>query len=313
MNFQDIYSIRANVEDLGKYRRTVAAKSLKAETYERDGSPMPSEYGGPWALPGTVYDYHEVGYKTGTGNLMTMLVQMKYYADREQVPLLTEWEQVALCGDCKGSSGGCPGFAPRFSNMHRKVKDFITIMVSFDYIWSIMYATPEDGWLTRRIIKQMVYADRISENYCKRLLRSLQAANIGNVLGMGNCMGCVPKHCTVIKGSSCEHPDRRTFSMEAVGVDCDAIHVDLYGECLPWYYQRTSKIPLYMTRYTGIFPTVEPCEVWDRILAHIMKDKSYIPVEEVSDPRDASIEPFEIPTSYHKGDFQYVYIDPGAV
>lgn len=306
MNYRDVLSLDiSNSDDLGKARRAIAVEKLARLVHaDRAGSPVPNP-DGP-APVGT--SWYRVGYETGTGNRMSLLVDV-IPMQRKDISLLTEYEQVKFCGNCKGSSGGCPGFAPRFEWLKKGVDRFVVVTVSIDMIWAIMYATPQDGWAGGRILKQLVYADRLTECYCIRMLRHLQ--DYGYVLGAGNCVGCHPKHCTVIKGQPCKTPKRRTFSMEAVGVDCDAVHEMIYEECLPWYYKGTNKIPSYITRYIGLFPNADIVNIESVVADFVMGDKSYISVSDVPRPRDATISLQCVPHGAHKGDFQYVYNDPG--
>lgn len=323
MHYSDILKIRdldtlkirdLEGEDLGRARREFASAHLKKFDYIRSGAvwddPIVPNQDGPWVCESSD-SMHEVGYQTGSGNRMPLLIHT-FGMERGDVPLLTEWEQVSLCGDCKGSSGGCPGFAPRFLTYKKSNRQLVVITVSIDFIWSIMYATPNDGWLQNRVLKQLVYADRLTMHYCNRMLKHLRGEGFPT-LGLGNCAGCWPKNCSVIRGEKCKFPKKRTFSMEAVGIDCDALHERFYNECLLWYYKGTSKIPMYMTRYVGAFVGDKVDEFNDVVHKFVSSDKSYISIHDVPEPREAAVSLLEIPAGQHKGDFQYVYNDPGAV
>ena len=314
MNYKDVLSLDIiTTGDLGHARRAAAADSILPEVYDRAEVVMLPDPGGPaLGWDGTCFS-KEVGYRTGSGNDMSLLVEI-FPINRHDVPLLTEYEQVKFCGDCKGSNGGCPGFAPRFEWLRSKCEDFIVVTISIDMIWPIMYATPRDGWVGRRVLKQLVYADRLTDCYGHRMLKAVRKD--GHVLDMGNCPGCRPSRCTVIRGEKCRLPKKRTFSMEAVGVDCDELHKMFYGEQLPWYYKGTSKIPAYMTRYIGIFPHRYKYS-WRRTVQGIARfcesDKSYIPAAEVPAPREATVSLQKIPHGVYAEHFQYVYNDPGLV
>jgi len=310
MNYRDVLSLDIVADDLGRARRTAATHNILPEVYTRDA--MSPDADGPALVWGGTCFSKEVGYRTGSGNEMLLLVEI-FLLDRVDVPLLTEYEQVSFCGECKGSNGGCPGFAPRFEWLRPKCEEFIVVTISMDMIWPIMYATPRDGWLGSRVLRQLVYADRLTACYGHRMLRAIQSD--GHVLGMGNCSGCRPSRCTVIRGEKCKLPKKRTFSMEAVGVDCDELHKMFYGEHLPWYYRGTSKIPSYMTRYIGIFPhgyKYARRRIIQGIWEFCESDKSYVPAVEVSAPREATISLQEIPRGCAEH-FQYVYNDPGLV
>lgn len=315
MKYKDLLKVQIeDCGDLGKARREHGianiSKVLQGRELAPPTFPLPD---GPWDddLGSSAY-LREVGYATGSGNVMSMLVE-GFPIHSSSTPLLTEYEQVAFCGDCKGSSGGCPGFAPRFDTIFKRYEHIVVIAVSFDYMWSIMYATPRNGWLARRIIKQMVYADRLTESYCNRMIKYAGYTGVGYALGLGNCRGCAAKHCTVIRGERCVRPKKRTFSMEATGVDCDELHKRFYGEYLPWYYKGTAKIPTYMTRYIGIFPKDSSEDVLSVVEEFIRNDRSFVSMDDVPEPRDATIELQRVPSGPHIGSHQYVYNDPGGV
>jgi len=299
--------------DIGAMRRNKLMSILPHLVHERE---ICEPYiDGPWTpkleMLFPIFT-EEVGYKTGSGNMMSLLVEA-YRVDRSQIPLLTEYEHISFCGNCRGSSGGCPGFAPRFETIKPKCSDFVIITISIDMIWAIMYATPKDGWLSNRILRQLMYADRITESYCKRLFTFFKGVNAGFPLGAGNCVGCRPKFCTVIRGNKCAKPRKRSYSMEAVGVDCDELHIMLYGEPLPWYYKGTSKMMTYMTRYIGLFPNESAISIVDYLEGFTANDRSYIDIGEVPESRDATISLMEIPSGFYKGGHVYVYNDPGLI
>lgn len=246
-----------------------------------------------------------VGYRTGSGNEMTMALDL-FQLSRDMVPVMTPYETFASCRECRGSSGGCPGFAPWFPTMYRN-HDFIYVLaVHFDMRWAKRYAA---GGKSARLF-QNSYADLLTEKYTRRLLAYVSGV-LGHkrMLGMGNCSGCHPQYCTVIRGEPCNHPHRRTFSCEAVGVDCDMLHCQLYGEWLPWTYYAMGGVQSYMSRYAMQFAAKEldyAALLYDAACA----DPSHVPVGDVEGGElifDASdVYTVEVPSGVHAGYTQYV-------
>jgi len=286
-------------DDLGVARREIASQRLPRFRYERCGDGLSPTADGP-AQHGL-----EVGYITQSGNVMSMVVNVKAVA-RSDVPLLTAWEQVSSCKSCKGSSGGCPGFAPRYDSLKLSLNTLVVITLTMDMAWGIKYSAPTHAG--SRILYPMQYVDRLTDFYCARLLKALKPMYY--TLSMGSCKGCRPSRCTVTRGRLCKYPKLRTFSMESVGIDCDALHVQFYHEFLPWYYQGTKKLQTYMTRYAGVLcDGGDVDDIIDTVREFILDDKSYI--SDIYYPDDAmTVSPMEIPSGVYKGYTQMVYNIP---
>jgi hypothetical protein len=288
--------------DWGYLRRMAMCDAL-AEVYTERPIVHPLPYG-PF---GADADHRWiVGYRTGTGNDMTMLVD-GHALNREVVPVMTPYEAFASCGDCKGSSGGCPGFAPWFPHMYRTYQYVFVVVVHYDMRWAKRYAHPG----VRAKFNQLSYADLLTEKYARRLTNHIGAAtNSRRMLGIGNCYGCNPKACTVLEGKPCAKPGQRTFSCEATGVDCDVLHRDLYGEWLPWSYHGddgADGVQTYMSRYSIVF--MEAGIDYPTLLDEAIKADEYgIPAAYVNDfvafdVSDAYLG--DVPAGVHKGCKQY--------
>lgn len=197
------------------------------------------------------YLYHEeVPYSTGSGTRMSLYIQI-VSRFRDTLPMLTEWEHVASCGDCKGSSGGCPGFAPRFPSIKPKLPMLYLLIVTLDMAWAMEYTTKK----VHNTGLSIPWANRISAGYARRILKAVPRDKDHYTIGLGSCAGswhkCRPS-CKVILGERCQYPKLRSYSMEAVGIDCDMLHFQLFNERLPWAYKGIKGLPTYMTRYAGI-------------------------------------------------------------
>jgi predicted metal-binding protein len=266
------------LNDLGKAKRKLACSLLDEQHVQARQEIIHSEVPfAPWD-----YDAHsseistgagfaeEVTYVTGSDHALSMLVHVAEVA-RADVPLMTEYEQLASCRLCNGSSGGCPGFAPRFTSLRRKAQSLFVITVTIDFAWALKYA----GMTSWKL--PAAWCDRLSMAYVNRLLRKVQDAGYF-ILGLGKCAGkCNP--CTVTAGEPCEKPKKRTYSMEAVGVDCDMLHLAFYDEYLPWAYwgmkfsDGLQPVPTYMTRYAGVLTSDDG--VVQHIRDAIHRDWSY--------------------------------------
>jgi len=295
-------------------RNELAALVPDIEITSRSEILEPSEWG-PWADVSDkvgsditncrVYDWN-VGYKTSTGNILSLLVHM-HVLKRGDVPLLTEWEQATACGTCKGMNGGCPGCAPRFDAIRPSLDTLAIITVSVDMAWAIEYSGNRNTYMRGSC------TDSITSWYVMRLLKHFDNRY---VIGLGNCPVCVHRTggCDVIKGLPCRYPKQRIYSMEAVGVDCDMLNSILYGEWLPWFYYHRgiNDIPRYMIRYAGVLMDKYSALVWDVMNATTKADLSYVPMWEVPDLPKYKLGMTKVPTGPHKGCNQYVYVDNGV-
>jgi hypothetical protein len=293
--------------DLGYYKRVVANQDLdrirtvRVRGIDRVADPV---LYAPFNAVGTI----TVGYETGSGNIMSLSIT-GFYLPVEQVPLMTEWETFSSCGCCKGSNGGCPGFAPMFKDIMMRslsvpdTDNVFVIVVTIDMIWAIKYAYSG----RQAIMNRVCYADRLTDCYLARLSKHIGIESSNKYLSSGNCKGCSsPKKCSVIVGGLCNNPTKRTFSLEATGVDVDEIHHMLYGEYLPWYYRGTRKVPTYMSRYAMFM--ADPYVDYESLLKKfVLEDKSYCDTGLVVRPGDVQTELLGVPQGVHAGIKQWVY------
>lgn len=187
-----------------------------------------------------------VGYKSGSGNIMSLTVYGKLF-DRNDIPLDEPGRYCNHNGiDCGGYNGGCPPYAPRFDKVKPSLSYFYVICVEFDMAWAYLYAGKPTPYF------MLSYADRLTMFYIQRAVQYFEN-NGFYALGASNCPGCSPKNCTVTRGGKCSNPKKRRFSLEATGVECHTLHKKLFNENLPWWYRTVDLIPAFMYRYAGVF------------------------------------------------------------
>ena len=225
----------------------------------------------------------EVGYKTGAGTSLSLRVYGQGYK-REEIPLFYPKEElISLCGNCKGYSGGCPGYAPYFDDIKPSMPYFYVISVWMDMAWAIKYAGKLDYFRSS-------YTDRLTQYYILRVVRRIENVIDSFGLMVGGCSACKASNgCSVLLGQPCVNPSRRTYSVEAVGVDCSELHRLMFGVRLPyWYYGQS--LQRYMTRYAGLY--VRSLDGLDEVLAvSAAEDQSFaLPVEPVPAYRLVTLE-----------------------
>ena len=306
VTYKDLLKAHFSDCDVGRARRKFGEEHLTSRLTVDRSEVLEPKLRGPWRddVDAGLARW-QFGYRTlSSGNTMELLMHI-HAVDRNDVPLLTEWEQVAFCGDCKGSSGACPGFAPRFDTIKPKVRTLYVIATSMDAVWAMQYMplnSSKVGWMLRGL----QFIDRITVRYHGRLLETLRQC--GFILGAGGCKACTSKkNCTAVRGGKCQQPSKRIYSMEAVGVDCDALHAAFYGEYLSWYYRRTNAMLTYMTRYAGILSDASPDVIVDAVHRAVINDKSFVPFDMVPHIDMPTARLMEIPSGVHKGCHQFVY------
>jgi predicted metal-binding protein len=234
-----------------------------------------------------------------------------FYMDRSEVILMEPYNRFAFCGNCKGSSGGCPTYSPGFEQLKPSCDKFFLIVLTCDFKWVFKNVWKERSQSYKNAtLMFLMYPDRMTDRYLTRILLSLKQQDLGYPLFCGNCNGCNPRDCTVNQANQlCCKPERRTFSMESVGIDCDAFHKELYNEWLPWFFAGTMMMPTYIARYAGIITSKSSSELIEKLTTAIQKDKSYnpeIPPYTFIDP-DIKFSVQTIPAWIHSGDIQAVY------
>jgi predicted metal-binding protein len=98
------------------------------------------------------------------------------------------------------------------------------------------------------------FQDAILARLLNRVGWDLKAEIDGVFLSSGYCMGCPGKKCTFKMGDqSCRNPNRRTYSLEATGINVVSTVKSALGLDLYWYTRDRKDIP-YMLKCIAFFP-----------------------------------------------------------
>lgn len=219
-----------------------------------------------------------VGYKTGTGNTLTLDVD-GHLIPREDIPLFYQEDYRTLCGTCKGTNGGCSKFAPYFEYLKPSMKMLYVVTVRLDMAWAIKYAYRHGASISGHNYFRCGYADILTDRYLWGVVKAMHEKTGCYALGVGHCHGCRSKKlCTVLRDEPCINPRMRDHSIEAVGVACSELNQMLYGSRLSWWF-KGEPLPVEMRRYAGLFSN----ENLDYLLLDVIRErKSYIPLDEVT-------------------------------
>jgi predicted metal-binding protein len=136
-----------------------------------------------------------------------------------------------------GKKYSCPPFVPDFRLLMQNKEGLHIILFKCDLkeISSIEYNKIRiaNVSMKSRIIKLM----RFLENKFDTIFLSTGACNL-----------C--KSCKVELNKSCKYPDKKRYSLEAVGIDCDDLCKSLFKTGLLWY--KNKKAPQYSCVVCGL-------------------------------------------------------------
>lgn len=154
---------------------------------------------------------------------------------------------------CKNfnNGGGCPPKAPRFSQI---AKEF-----PYGYIVCAVFSSKWKPQKVKESTTSYIHF-RFQDNILSRFLTNLGYTvrdYIGSgvfFLNNGYCMGCGNKKCGFKSGEGfCKNPPKRTFSLEATGVDVEATLANIFNLKLQWYKNNNYNEVQFMAKSIGLF------------------------------------------------------------
>ncbi|NMB40547.1 MAG: DUF2284 domain-containing protein [Firmicutes bacterium] len=191
-------------------------------------------------------------YKTHSGNEYPVEFGFK---DINAEDISHDHEYITgLCRQgCKNynHSGGCPPFAPTFESIAKEYNSAI-----------LVFARLHSKYKTRRVKDSNNYyihyrfQDIILSNFLNKMgqkIRKLFAPRV-YFLGNGYCTGCGNRKCAFKEGMrKCRFPRKRTFSLEATGVNVEKTLKNVFGIKLEWYNRNNFRQVSYLTKAIGFF------------------------------------------------------------
>lgn len=160
-----------------------------------------------------------------------------------------------------GYAGGCPPKSPKFKNL---VKPEDPVWLIYTRFWSKF--KPKKVLSSNNPAIHWKFQDAILARFLANTGYNLAPLLKGSFLGTGYCMGCTGKKCNFKLGiNSCRNPHKRTFSMEATGVNVVATVKKLFGIEFFWYSKGRTDIP-YMLKCMAILPGKDGLDNLNRTL-----------------------------------------------
>jgi len=148
--------------------------------------------------------------------------------------------------------GGCPPKAPQFNHISAKYPYGLIICAILSSKWK-----SEKVKASKSPYIHFRSQDIILSKFLTNLGYCLRDCGIANVfLNNGYCMGCDNKKCSFKVGEQfCRNPLKRTYSLEATGVDVQATIANLFGFNLQWYRKNNYNDVEFMAKSIGLFST----------------------------------------------------------
>lgn len=159
----------------------------------------------------------------------------------------------AWCKTCSNfnKTGGCPPRAPLFEEI--MIKDVPAWLIAIKFYSEYK---PESIKKLTNIAMHWKFQDailaRLLSNFGHRLVESYG----GTFLASGYCMGCPGKKCSFKLGQEfCRNSLKRTYSMEATGLNVVKSVESLLSEKMYWYKRNLADIP-YMLKCMLYIPEI---------------------------------------------------------
>lgn len=189
-------------------------------------------------------------YKSGTGNTYPLEFGQAICQIKDLVfdPMKT-WKACATGCSNFNRAGGCPPRAPKLNSFTEK-NDLVWII--YCRFWSKY--EHERVAISNNPAIHWKFQDTILSSVLFKLGNKLVESIGGIHLGNGYCRGCPGKKCNFKIGiEECRNPFKRTYSMEATGINVVQTIKDIFGIELFWYHKGITKIP-YMVKCIAILP-----------------------------------------------------------
>ena len=131
----------------------------------------------------------------------------------------------------------CPPFSPDFYSFSRDFDGLFVVLffVNLDQIKSTEY-------------NKVRIANVVMKSKINMLMRDLEVKFKTKFLSTGSCNLC--KLCKCKLKLPCKYPDKKRYSLESVGVDCNKLSEELFGFKLLWYKEKNA--PKYTTVVCGL-------------------------------------------------------------
>jgi predicted metal-binding protein len=132
----------------------------------------------------------------------------------------------------------CPPFSPSFQKFSTGWESLFVLYMRIDIA---QFAYIKNNYL------KIKAANSILKSRADRFLRKM-AEQYGSFISTGSCRLCKPCKCKT--NEPCAHPEKMTYSFEALGLDVSALVNRCFQEPLLWY--KPHSLPAYTSVVCGL-------------------------------------------------------------
>lgn len=161
---------------------------------------------------------------------------------------------------------GCPNFNQKYTCPPLS-PDFKTFMKLYDQLFVLLFTLNLDQYHNteyREYLKLQI-SNAVLKSKIEKIMRELETITVTPFLGTGSCRLCKP--CQKKLNLPCKHPEKRRYSLEALGVDCNILCEKLFAVPLLWYKDK------HAPRYTSVVCGLPLKKKSDdkKVIAHLTK------------------------------------------
>lgn len=171
-------------------------------------------------------------------NLRNINIVVKVFTTDPSL-LITYYNYEKTSGLCQN---GCKNFGNKWSCPPFS-KKYVDISSAYKYCYLILMYTNLEAFsdITNKYLRVKA-ANAILKSKCEKMARTYEDQCGGYSLLSGSCRLC--QTCAKKRDLACRKPDKIRYSMEATGLDVEAICEEHFGHKLLWY-SSPNKLPLY--------------------------------------------------------------------
>lgn len=132
----------------------------------------------------------------------------------------------------------CPPYSPSYTDFTSKYEKILVLLL-FAELWQFSYI--KNDYL------KIKAANSIMKSRVDKSLR-LHLSDDSYYISTGSCRMCKPCKCKL--HLPCAHPDKMSYSFEALGIDVSQMLLDIFDFKLQWY--NKGKLPQYTSVVAGL-------------------------------------------------------------
>jgi predicted metal-binding protein len=140
---------------------------------------------------------------------------------------------------CKnfGKKYSCPPFSPSFNSIFDGYEKLFVLMFlcNLSQINSTEY-------------NKLRIANVVMKSKIEKIMRELEKINNSKFLSTGSCRLCKP--CKAKLNQPCKHPEKRRYSLESIGINCNTLIKKVFEKELKWF--KEGKSPEYTCVICGL-------------------------------------------------------------